>query len=191
MQIPSPFTTKGQCLVCDANGKYAAMACQDGYVRVLSLPECETVLKLPIQTFSVCFLGFTKDSECFFAEGDDYRVKVFRLADGTCLNNFEAPTRVSYLLEADGIIAVCDNYTVSLLNAEDFGRLAYVPYASIYLPDSQSFVLTSGRNAYKAGYKNYRELLDEAKRQFPDAELTEEKRVQYNIEEMGVTEGQR
>lgn len=191
MRIPSPFTTKGQCMVCDATGKYAAMACQDGYVRVLSLPECETVLKLPIQTFSVCFLGFTKDSECFFAEGDDYRVKVFRLADGTCLNNFEAPTRVSYLLEADGIIAVCDNYTVSLLNAEDFGRLAYVPYASIYLPDSQSFVLTSGRSAYKAGYKNYRELLDEAKRQFPDAELTEEKRVQYNIEGTDGTEGRK
>ena len=191
MLIPSPFTVKGQCMVCDANGKYVAMACQDGYARVLSLPECETVLEVPMQTFSLCFLGFTKDSKYILTEGDDYRVKVFRLSDGACLNNFKVPLCVSYLLESDGIIAVCDNQTVSLLNAEDFGRLAYVPYAAIWLPDRQSFVITDGRNAYSAGYKNYRELLEEAKRQFPDAELTEEKRVQYNIEGLDDTEGRK
>ena len=178
----SSYSSKGTCLVCDRTGQYAAMACEDGCVRVLALPSGETVSEFPLQTLNLCFLGFTKDSKHILIEGDDYRMMVFRLDDGACLNNFDMPAQVAYVLESDGTIALCDNYTVSLLDAETFGRLAYVPNAVTYLTDRKQFVIADGISVWTVGYKNYRELLAEAERQFPGAALSDEKKVMYNIE---------
>ncbi|MBP5489203.1 MAG: toll/interleukin-1 receptor domain-containing protein [Lachnospiraceae bacterium] len=178
----SSYSSKGTCLVCDQTGQYAALACADGYVRVLAFPSGEAIGEFPLQTYNLCFLGFTKDSKHILIEGDDYRMKVFRLDDGACLNNFDMPAQVAYVLESDGTIALCDNYTVSLLDAENFGRLAYVPNAVTYLAGCKQFVIADGTSVWTVGYKNYRELLAEAERQFPGAELSDEKRIMYNIE---------
>ena len=50
-----------------------------------------------------------------------------------------------------------------------------------YLKGEKRFI-TKDLNLISAiGYKNYQELIKEAKKQFPDAELSEEKKIKYNI----------
>ncbi len=169
-------------LACDTGGKHAAMVCADGSVHVVLLPSGETVFSVPLQTHKICFLQFTKDGKHILMEGDDSRVRVFRVSDGVCLSFFDVPNRVHYTVESDGLLALCDDYTVSLLETENFGRLAYVPSAVTYLSTSRKFVILDGRAVLTTQYKDYQALLLEAQRQFPGAELSEEKKVLYNIE---------
>lgn len=169
-------------LACSDDGAYAAISCQDGHVRILALASGETVLTIPLSVDSVCFLGFTKDAKHIILEGDDYLAKIYNIADGTCMNSFDVPTKIAYMIEDGGIIALCDNYTVSLVDAESFGRLAYVPDAIAYLAGTREFLLADGTDAWFAPYKDYRALLAEAQKQFPGAELSAEKKVEYNID---------
>lgn len=169
-------------LKCDESGQYVAMACSDGFVRILSAASGRTVLTIPLQVRSVCFLGFTKDSTHIILQGDDYVVRIYRISDGVCRNSFDAPAPVAYMIEDGDFIALCDNYTVSLLSSDTFGRRAFVPDGVTYLASSKTFILVDGKEAWTTQYKDYRELLREAERQFPGAELSAEKRVAYNLE---------
>ena len=170
-------------LTCDFRGKYAAMACEDGYVRVFEFMTGRVLYTIPMQVKRTCFLGFTKDSEHIILQGDDYRVRIYRISDGICRNSFDAPAPVSYLIEDGERIALCDNFKLNLLDAETFGRLAFVPDGITYLASSKTFILVDGTRAWATQYKDYNELLAEAKRQFPGAKLSEEKRMAYNIED--------
>lgn len=180
-QIPNNSSLR--YISCDATGKYAAMACADGNVRVITLPEAKTLFTLPMPVRSVCFLGFTNDSKHIIVQGDDYFIRFYNVATGRCVNGYSAPAPLAYMVEDDGRIALCDNYTVSLVDAEEFGRLAYVEDGITYLAAKKLFILSVKKNVWTTGYKDYKALLEEAKRQFPGAVLSEEKRVMYNIEE--------
>ncbi|MBR6019311.1 MAG: TIR domain-containing protein [Lachnospiraceae bacterium] len=169
-------------LACSDDGAYAAISCRDGNVRILALSTGETVLTIPLSVHSVCFLGFTKDGKHIILEGDDYQAKIYNIADGTCVNSIDVPTKIAYMIEDGEIIALCDNYTVSLVDAKSFGRLAYVPDAITYLAGPREFLLADGTGAWFAPYKDYKALLAEAQKQFPGAELTAEKKVEYNID---------
>ena len=169
-------------LVCDSAGKYAAMACPDGFLRVISIASKDTVLKIPMQAHSVCFIGFTKDAEHIILQSDDYRVRIYGIQDGVCESIFEVTEKIAYMTEDEDFIALCDNYTVSLVDAKTFGRVAFVNHAATYLSKEKKFVLLSGRKVWSSAYKDYGSLLDEAKRQFPGSCLSEEKKVMYNIE---------
>ena len=179
-QKPSGSLHSYLCIAPD--GSYGAMACADGCVRVFNVRSGEMQFTIPMQAHSVCFLSFTLDSKHLLTEGDDYRVKIYEASDGTCVSNFDVPAGINYVREDGRFIALCDNYTVSLLDAKSFGRLAYVPYAVTYLSSEQKFVLVNGKKAWTTGYKDYQTLLKEAERQFPGASLSDEKKVLYNIE---------
>ncbi|MBO4669293.1 MAG: toll/interleukin-1 receptor domain-containing protein [Lachnospiraceae bacterium] len=169
-------------LVCDENGRYAAMACEDGNVRVLTPADGKTVLTVPMAVHSVCFLSFTKDSRYIFLQGDDCHVRVYEIASGKCVNSLEVPMALRYMIEDGERVALCDGYTVSLVDAASFGQFAYVDDAGTYLSKQKAFLLINGRSIRLTKYKDYRALLEEAKRQFPNSVLSEEKKVEYNIE---------
>ncbi len=177
-----PSGSRLSYLCLSPDGKSAAMACADGFVRVFTIPSGEVRYTVPMRILSVCFLSFTVDSGCLVAQGDDFRVKIYKTSDGTCVSNFDVPTSVKEMREDGRFLALCDNYTVSLVDVKSFGRLAYVPYAVTYLSAEQKFILASGRKAWTTGYKDYQMLLEEAERQFPGASLSDEKKVLYNIE---------
>ena len=170
-------------LVSDPRGEYAAMACEDGYVRVFRFTTGQEICTIPLQVKRYCFIGFTKDSKHVILQGDDFRVRIYRVSDGACRNSFEAPAPVSYMVEDGERIALCDNYKLNLIDAETFGRLAFVPDGITYLAAEKTFVIVDGTRAWTTKYKDYTELLAEAERQFPGAKLSEEKRMAYHVEE--------
>ena len=176
------FTGGKPYLVADYSGQYAALACEDGMVRLFEIPSGNTVLSIPLQTNHICFLGFTKDSKHLLMEGDDHRVKVYDITNGQCLISFDASEKISTMTEDENFIAISDGSSVWLLSAESFGQLAEVQYARVWLPKQKTFVARFGGKMWSIRYKDYQELLLEAERQFPGAKLSMEKRVMYNIE---------
>ena len=169
-------------LAADTSGRYAAMACSDGCLYVVSAENGDTAVTVPMHAKSVCFIGFTKDGSHIIVQDNDYSVRIYDIETGACLNKYDATARVNYFIESGRCIAVCDYYSVTLLDAESFGKLAYVSGAEAFLPADETFIITDGTDAWSIRYKDYKALLKEAERQFPGAELTKEKKVAYNVE---------
>ena len=169
-------------LKCDSQGKLLAMACDDGYIRVIYLDTLQTVQTIPLRVRLGYFFDFTADSEHLIIQGDEYRIRVYDIRTASCLCSFAAPNRIYYMVEGNGKIALCDNYNVNLIDAETFGHLAYVPRAVTYLTESDKFILVHYDEVYSVPYKDYKVLLQEVEKQFPGRSLSDEKKVTYNVD---------
>jgi hypothetical protein len=61
--------------------------------------------------------------------------------------------------------------------------VAYAEDGLEYLKGDDSILVSIDRiNIRRTYYKDYKKLMEEAKKQFPNATLTAEKRAQYNID---------
>lgn len=176
-------SSKLQYISVSHDGKTLAMACLDGVLRLISTADGSVKAEMPFYAKSCCTLYFTEDDETLITQGDDLTVKILNLKTGSFLNSFEAayglktPTRT-----ADGHIALCDTVNMYLLETEHFGICACVPYGSVYIPSEKKFIIANAGHLYSVPYKDYKALIEEAKKQFPGAELTAEEKVKYNLD---------
>ena len=53
---------------------------------------------------------------------------------------------------------------------------------SPYCKDNKTFILAQADGLYSMEYKDYKKLCEEARRQFGDAELSDEKKILYNVD---------
>ena len=174
------------------NGDYAVIACADGNVRVFSLKTKSVLYVLPLKATNKCFLKFSGDDTHLFLQGDDYVLNIWELlkdADGNDsgirYSGFADDLYIaSYIVEdPSGFTAICNTASTLLLENESYGKVAYVESATTYLPSDRSFVLIRNDLLYKTYYKDYKKLAAEVEKQFPDAELSAEDLVRYNIDD--------
>jgi hypothetical protein len=91
---------------------------------------------------------------------------------------------VDYIVcdEENGLMAICQGYGLYLFETEGYGCVAYADDGMVYLKDNASILLSNNRSTiYRTHYKNCKALMEEAEKQFPGAELSDEKKVKYNI----------
>ncbi len=174
------------------DGAYLAICCMDGYLRILDTKSLETYARIPFQTYLSAFTDFTDDGSCLVVQGDDYRIRIWDMKDKTFKNTMDASASVSRLIcdEDSSLMAVCTGYGIYLYETGNYGCVGYAEDGILYLKEDDSILLsTDGKTIKKCHYKDYKELMQEAGRQFPDAALTEEKRAMYNVDESGDVSG--
>ena len=172
-----------QFMAISDDDQYVAMCCMDGMVRIVDTSSEVVASEIPLQTIRRDFLGFTKDVQCIIVQGDDYKIRIWNIAKGEYINSFEidVETEVKYIVDDGDRIAVCTGFYTYMLEAKNYGLVASVPYSMTYLNKEDAFICCSNSNIYKIYYKDYKQLIAEAGRQFPDSELSEEDKVRYNI----------
>ena len=183
-----------QYLRLSHDGTKIAMACKDGVLRVVNTATGRIEDELPFYSKLKCGIFFTDDDRFLIYQGDDLKVKIYDLRNRNLVNSFDASSSIShYVADASGHLALCDGYDIYLLGETmadpqrpaTFGLLATPENASIYAPLENGggfFLMKRGYTIYKADYKDYRALLEDAKYEFPGAELTAEDRVKYNLD---------
>ena len=82
----------------------------------------------------------------------------------------------------ENLISLATYNTNYLFGTSDYGLLAVIGDSATFLKDRNVFLIFQNGMIYQIKYKNYEELIAEEKRQFPDAELTPQKKVNYNID---------
>ena len=165
------------------DGKTLAMLCMDGYIRVIDTESGKIKDNLPLQAKLRCTLFFTDDNSHLIYQGDDMKFYFWDLNNKKFTNTFEGYYGVKRLIpDSDGNLALCDGYYIFLLDDKTFGIKAIVPDAYTYIPSDKSFIQSRGYSIYKAPYKDYKTLIEEAGAQFPGASLTPEEKLKYNIE---------
>lgn len=183
-----------QYLRLSHDGTKIAMACKDGVLRVVNTAAGRIEDELPFYSKLKCGIFFTDDDRFLIYQGDDLKVKIYDLRNKNLVNSFDAGSNISYYVaDASGHLALCDGYDIYLLGeaVDDpqrpatFGLLATPENASIYVPLENGggyFLMKRGYTIYKAPYKDYMALLDDAIYEFPGAELTPQDRVKYNLD---------
>lgn len=85
--------------------------------------------------------------------------------------------------EENGLMAACTGLSVFLFETNGYGLVAFAEDGILYLKNKASILLSIDRTKIKRTYyKDYKKLVEEAKKQFPDASLSAEKRTRYNVD---------
>ena len=167
------------------DGKYIAMSCKDGMMRVADTGTFETYAEIPLTTYLRSYVTFTDDGSHIVVQGDDYRIRVFDMNTKSYINTLDGSGSINYIVcdDESGLMAISEGYSMLLLETKGFGRVAYADDGITYLKNNNSILLTIDMMEIKRTYyKDYKELVKEAREQFPEASLSDEKRARYNIE---------
>ncbi|MBP3238880.1 MAG: TIR domain-containing protein [Lachnospiraceae bacterium] len=169
-------------LAVSKNGKLGAMACIDGNVRVIELDSGEIFQEIPMNSHVRCFIRFTADDDHLILQGDDYAIKVWDIGRELSVSYTSCNTMISTVIEdSDGHLAMCTPYFTGLFETDTFALVAQVQYGFVYIPEDNSFLIQDQNNIYRTVYKDYKTLIKEAERQFGSLELSDEKKIAYNI----------
>ena len=173
-----------ECIAISPDDKYVALCCMDGKTRVFDTETHETVAEIPLQSYLSSFVSFTDDSTHIVLQGDDYRIRIWDMKEGRFVYTMDGTSSVSYLVcdEDSGLMAICQGAGVFLFETNGYGCVAYAGDGLTYLKQNDSILLSNNMSTVeRIYYKDYKTLIEEAKKQFPGAELSDEKRVKYNI----------
>ena len=171
------------CITISEDGKYLAVYGNDRMVRIVDKAGHSLAAQFPLYSNHSFFMEFSKDGQTLIAQDNDYHIYFYNIAEQKYINTLESSWLIQSVIydEEGGVTALSDRIDLYLVDNETCGILAYVPKGITYLKGEKRFI-TKDRNLISAiGYKNYQELIKEAKKQFPDAELSEEKKIKYNI----------
>ena len=170
-------------LSLSSDGRYIAMSCKDQKVWILDIQSGELSGGLPMQMTANATLCFSEDSRYLFLHGKDYTLRIWDIEKQEYINSFATDYSIKYMLydETDGKVAIVTGYSLYLVDTENYGLCAQVPYCVAYIKDTNSFIQYYKGDVYRTYYKDYTTLIEETKRQFPGAELSNAEKVEYNI----------
>lgn len=166
------------------DNKYLALCCKDGYVRVADTHSMEKYAEIPLQSYLTAFVDFTDDGRHIVMQGDDYKVRIWDMDTKSFINTMDIYATVDYIVcdEDSDLMAVCTGYGLLLYETGSYGCVAYADEGLFYLKDNNSILLSRNRMEIKRTYyKDYKKLMEEARKQFPGATLNDEKKAKYNI----------
>ncbi len=171
-------------LAVNPSGTTAAMFCADGKVRIINTEDGKLVASLPMQINLSSFILFDKQGKHLIMQGDDHTVYIWDINKGEYSSIITAYSDLKYITtdDKDGMIICCEGTGIHVLEDNTFARIAYVPDGIAYIADENAFIQRDGTNVYKNYYMDYKQLIEEAKRQFPDAKLGAKEKKELNIE---------
>jgi len=93
---------------------------------------------------------------------------------------------IDYIVEDEenGLLALDSGKLVVMLETSKYAVVAdcVSSFGVTYCKGKKSFILSGYSNLYSIEYKDYKKLCEEARRQFGDAELSDEKKILYNVD---------
>ena len=167
------------------DGKYLAVCCADGMMRLVDTDSFETVSEAPLESYLRSYISFTDDGKHIVVQGDDYRIRVYDVDSKAYITTVESDGSISHIVcdDESKLMAVCTGTSVFLFETTGYGRVAYAEDGLFYLKSNDSILVSIDRtNVRRTYYKDYKKLMDEARKQFPGAELSAEKKTRYNVD---------
>ena len=170
-------------MAMSSDSRFTAMCCIDEKVRIIENQTNRVIAEIPLGFADRVYLEFTSDCKFLITQGDDYRVRIWDLAEGKWIGFFDALYKINYstVSEDKKYMAFFDLYGMYLVETGGYKQVAYVPYGITYITDDNSFIQRSIKDVFRGYCMSVEELEEEFKRQFPYDSLTDEERDMYNI----------
>ncbi|MBO4904925.1 MAG: TIR domain-containing protein [Lachnospiraceae bacterium] len=167
------------------DGKYLAVCCADGMMRLVDTDSFETVSEAVLESYLRSYISFTDDGKHIVVQGDDYRIRVYDVDSKAYITTIEGDGSISHIVcdDESKLMAVCTGASVFLFETRGYGCVAYAEDGLLYLKSNDSILVSIDRiNIRRTYYKDYKKLMEEARKQFPGAELSAEKKTRYNVD---------
>lgn len=167
------------------DGSLLAVSCVDGVLRVLDTKKIETVAEIPFASAYRRFIGFSADSKEIMLQGDDYYFRVYNLEQQqftyiSAEQYYEI--RQIHVDEPTNTISILTLTDMIILERESYECVAQADFGMAYLPESGAVFCRYSSNLYRFPYMSLEMLLEEAGKQFEGKKLTQQERVQYNVD---------
>lgn len=176
---------KQSTLALSLDGKLLAAACADGNLRIYDLEKSETVAVVPFAGMKDRFIQFSEDGRSVMLQGDDYYFRVYDLQE----QSFSHISSMQYHKieramedEESGTISLVTTASMIILDGESYEMTAWAEEGLAYLPKQGAVFSKHYNTLYRFPYMTLDMLLEEAKAQFGDAQLTQFERTQYNVD---------
>lgn len=179
----SPEALNNLVLAISPDGKYLSLCCMDSMLRILDIEAKETYAQVPFAIRNMCYSEFSENSDKLYIQGDDYHFRVFDLnkKDFSFISQ-NATNSVIDVIESEGLITVKDVAGLWILTKDSFASKAYIKNGSILTKDNSKIYRcrTNALLVYK--FATLEELIEEARKQFPDDSLSEQEKIKYRVE---------
>ncbi len=173
-------------LTISPDGSTLAMCCSDGKVRIIDEASGEVKDDFTLLTLTNLFIDFTGDGKYLISQGDDYTVKIRDIERSEHISSYDMGGLIDYIVEDEenGLLALDSGKLVVMLETSKYAVVAdcVSNFGVTYCKGKKSFILSGYSNLYSIEYKDYKKLCEEARRQFGDAELSDEKKILYNVD---------
>lgn len=172
-------------LTLSRDGRLLAVACVDGRLRVLDVEKRETAAVIPFASAYHRFIWFFEDGRSILMQGDDFYLRVYNLQKQSFSHISTAQykeIRRAVAHEETGTISLVTTSNMLILDGESYERVAQVDRGLAYIPGQGAVFCRDYQALYRFPYMTLEMLLEEAKSQFGDAELTQFERTQYHVE---------
>lgn len=173
-------------LAVSGDGKKLAVLCIDEKIRIVDTKTQGTIAEIPVLAKTNLFFEFTSDGKYLAVQGDDFILRIWNLEQAASVCEIEMTSAVENMIydDEDGLVSVNSASRTWLLETESFKLVGSSSSSTriSYLPCDNAIIFSEKGRIYKIRYKDYKQLLEEAERQFPGLTLTEEKKRKYNID---------
>lgn len=183
-QIVNSIETQKAFAVCDTM-PYVAFACSDNQMRVWDYEKEEMVATFPFASKSSRFVSFSQDGKLLRVQGDDYYFRVYNLEtqqfDYISMEQYDA---ISELVEKEGedTLTIVTASDIIIAQKDTYQRIAEPEYGIAYLSQTGAVYCKAYRTLYRFPYLTLEDLIEEAKVQFEGSTLTQQQRIQYNVD---------
>ena len=154
-------------------------------LRLIDLENDILCSEIPVFSDEHIYMDFTTDNNFFIYQKENYDIELYDLNRQSIINTFSANCELKtlYYDEENNLLAfICypefhlnkGNSGIYLVSCTDYGLLAEIPLGFAYLPDSRLIFVYNEGVYYILYYKTAEEMVADAKKRFPDIELTEE-----------------
>lgn len=172
-------------LALSPDGRLLAASCVDGKLHILDVESRKTVALIPFANVYSRFIRFTEDGNSVMLQGDDYYFRVYDLQK-QCFSYIAAvqyyEIKRAIINEESKTISLVTTANIVILDGESYERVAQVNKGLAYLPKRGVVFNRDYHTLYRFPYMTLNMLLDEAKAQFGNVELTQLERTQYNVD---------
>ena len=173
-------------LAVSGDGAKLAVLCIDEKIRIVDTKTQETIAEIPVLAKNNLFFEFTSDGKYLAVQGDDFILRIWDLEQAASVCEIEMTSAVENMIydDEDSLVSVNSSGDTWLLDTETFKLVGSSNSRTriSYLPCDNALIFSEKGRIYKIKYKDYKQLLEEAERQFPGLTLTEEKKRKYNID---------
>lgn len=169
--------------VASQDGNLVATICNDNVIRILNASTLEVEHEIKQMSNKYLKMRFSEDGRYFYYQGDDKFFKVYDLKTKQIVLIYDSPyTSINEIDETEDLIILYSTSGISMISKSTMELVDEAD--SVELIDIQNgYVWSSDYGTlYRFKYMDLKALFEESEKQFPNAELSNSKRIKYFVD---------
>lgn len=170
--------------ICVNNaGDKLALVSSDCMLRVIDITKADVIFEKEFRSTEESFIRFSRDDSVIVTQDDDYYIRIYDAQNGE--------NKYTSSIQYKDIIDITENEENSVMSITSMNSMlvldkgSYIPVANIkngrLLTSDGEVISANATSLYGFKYQTATSLIEDAREQFGETELSEAKKIKYHI----------